>query len=133
MLTDSKIKRLKPPLNAKKPDKYSDANGLQLHVFPNGRMTWIYAYRFSGKQKNLTLGSYEFMSLAQARMKHLEARKALANGLDPAEQKIEIDESSLFKTLALEWLDSRKAVIKEPTYLRDLVHSKKSRLISKYS
>lgn len=124
MLTDSKIKRLKPPLNAKKPDKYSDGNGLQLHVFPNGRMTWIYAYRFSGKQKNLTLGSYEFMSLAQARMKHLEARKALANGLDPAEQKkeqkIEIDESSLFKTLALEWLDSRKAVIKEPTYLRDL-------------
>lgn len=124
MLTDSKIKRLKPSLNAKKPDKYSDGNGLQLHVFPNGRMTWIYAYRFSGKQKNLTLGSYEFMSLAQARMKHLEARKALANGLDPAEQKkeqkIEIDESSLFKTLALEWLDSRKAVIKEPTYLRDL-------------
>ena len=124
MLTDSKIKRLKPPLNTKKPDKYSDGNGLQLHVFPNGRMTWIYAYRFSGKQKNLTLGSYEFMSLAQARAKHLEARKALANGLDPAEQKkeqkIEIDESSLFKTLALEWLDSRKAVIKEPTYLRDL-------------
>ena len=124
MLTDSKIKRLKPPLNAKKPDKYSDGNGLQLHVFPNGRMTWIYAYRFNRKQKNLTLGSYEFMSLAQARMKHLEARKALANGLDPAEQKkeqkIEIDESSLFKTLALEWLDSRKAVIKEPTYLRDL-------------
>ena len=124
MLTDSKIKRLKPPLNAKKPDKYSDANGLQLHVFPNGRMTWIYAYRFNGKQKNLTLGSYEFMSLAQARMKHLEARKALANGLDPAEQKkeqrIEIYESNLFKTLALEWLDSRKAVIKEPTYLRDL-------------
>ncbi len=35
MLTDSKIKRLKPPLNAKKPDKYSDGNGLQLHVFPN--------------------------------------------------------------------------------------------------
>ncbi len=32
----------------------------------------------------------------------------------------EIDESTLFKSLALEWLDSRKAVIKEPTYLRDL-------------
>lgn len=124
MLTDSKIKRLKPPLNTKKPDKYSDANGLQLHVFPNGRMTWIYAYRFNGKQKNLTLGSYEFMSLANARVKHLEARKTLANGLDPAEQKkeqkIELDESILFKTLALEWLESRKSIIKEPTYLRDL-------------
>ena len=57
MLTDTKIKRLKPTADKKTPDKYSDGNGLQLHVFPTGRMTWIYAYRFNGKQKNLTLGS----------------------------------------------------------------------------
>lgn len=124
MLTDSKIKRLKLPKDKKAPDKYSDGNGLQLHVFSSGRMTWVYAYRFNGKQKNLTLGSYELMSLAQARINHLRARQLLANDIDPAEQKkeqkIEIDESTLFKTLALEWLDARKAVIKEPTYLRDL-------------
>lgn len=124
MLTDTKIKRLKPTPDKKTPDKYSDGNGLQLHVFPTGRMTWIYAYRFNGKQKNLTLGSYEFMSLAQARVKHLAARELLANGIDPAEKKkerkAEADESTLFQSLALEWLDSRKAVIKEPTYLRDL-------------
>ena len=124
MLTDTKIKRLKPPKDKKAPDKYSDSNGLQLHIFPTGRMTWAYAYRFNGKQKNITLGSYEFMSLAQARMKHLEARKVLSNGLDPAEQKkeqkIELDESTLFKSLALEWLEGRKTIIKEPTYLRDL-------------
>ena len=124
MLTDTKIKRLKPTADKKTPDKYSDGNGLQLHVFPTGRMTWIYAYRFNGKQKNLTLGSYEFMSLAQARAKHLEARELLSNGIDPAEKKkerkAEADESTLFQSLALEWLDSRKAVIKEPTYLRDL-------------
>ena len=124
MLTDTKIKRLKPTPDKKTPDKYSDGNGLQLHVFPTGRMTWIYAYRFNGKQKNLTLGSYEFMSLAQARAKHLAARELLANGIDPAEKKkerkAEADESTLFQSLALEWLDSRKAVIKEPTYLRDL-------------
>ena len=124
MLTDTKIKRLKPTADKKTPDKYSDGNGLQLHVFPTGRMTWIYAYRFNGKQKNLTLGSYEFMSLAQARAKHLEARELLSNGIDPAEKKkerkAEVDESTLFQSLALEWLDSRKAVIKEPTYLRDL-------------
>lgn len=124
MLTDTKIKRLKPTPDKKTPDKFSDGNGLQLHVFPTGRMTWIYAYRFNGKQKNLTLGSYEFMSLAQARAKHLAARELLANGIDPAEKKkerrAEADESTLFQSLALEWLDSRKAVIKEPTYLRDL-------------
>ena len=103
MLTDSKIKRLKPPTDTKKPDKYSDSNGLQLHVFPNGRMTWIYAYRFNGKQKNITLGSYEFMSLAQARVSHLRARQLLANGIDPSEHKKENkqteDDSTLFKSL----------------------------------
>lgn len=124
MLTDSKIKRLKPNPNKKTPDKYSDANGLQLHVFPTGRMTWIFAYRFNGKQKNLTIGSYEFMSLAQAREKHLEARKLLVHGTDPAknkkEHKAKVDESTLFQNLALEWIEGRKVVIKEPTYLRDL-------------
>ncbi|WAU73769.1 tyrosine-type recombinase/integrase [Acinetobacter sp. TR11] len=124
MLTDSKIKRLKPPQNAKKPDKYSDGNGLQLHVFPNGRMTWIYAYRFNGKQKNITLGSYEFLSLAQARIEHLRARQLLVNGIDPSQNKKDAkqadDESTLFKTLAHEWLDNRKSIIKEATYLRDL-------------
>ena len=124
MLTDSKIKRLKPPTDTKKPDKYSDSNGLQLHVFPNGRMTWIYAYRFNGKQKNITLGSYEFMSLAQARVSHLRARQLLANGVDPSEHKKENkqteDDSTLFKSLSYEWLENRKDIIKEGTYLRDL-------------
>ncbi|WOE31021.1 MULTISPECIES: tyrosine-type recombinase/integrase [unclassified Acinetobacter] len=124
MLTDSKIRRLKPPTNTKKPDKYSDGNGLQLHVFPNGRMTWIYAYRFNGKQKNITLGSYEFMSLAQARISHLRSRQLLANGIDPSENKKENkqveDESTLFKTLTIEWMENRKDLIKEATYLRDL-------------
>ncbi|MFC2994291.1 tyrosine-type recombinase/integrase [Acinetobacter sichuanensis] len=124
MLTDSKIRRLKPPVNTKKPDKYSDSNGLQLHVFSNGRMTWIYAYRFNSKQKNITLGSYEFMSLAQARIHHLQARELLANGIDPSEKKKETrqteDTSHLFKILAYEWLENRRNLIKETTYLRDL-------------
>lgn len=124
MLTDTKIRRLKPNPDKKTPDKYSDGNGLQLHVFPTGRMTWIYAYRFNGKQKNLTLGSYEFMSLAQARVNHLRARQLLASGIDPAEKKKESkqaeNENILFKNIALEWLEGRKDIIKNGTYLRDL-------------
>lgn len=61
MLTDAKIRKLKPTKDKKTPDKYSDANGLQLHIFPTGRMTWIYAYRFDGKQRSLTLGSYPYL------------------------------------------------------------------------
>jgi hypothetical protein len=35
------------------------------------------------------------------------------------------DESKLFKVLAMEWMEDRKAVIKEATYLRDLSVLKK--------
>lgn len=124
MLTDAKIRKLKPAKDKKTPDKYSDANGLQLHIFPTGRMTWIYAYRFDGKQRSLTLGSYPYLSLADARIKHAEARKDLFNGADPNQekkiQKQRINTDHLFQTLAIEWLQSRKEFIKESTYKRDL-------------
>ncbi len=124
MLTDARLRKIKPNTNKKSPDKYTDTNGLQLHVFPTGRMTWIYAYRYQDKQRSLTLGSYPDVSLADARIKLSESKKTLNDGIDPnqakKEQKQFIDESTLFKTLAMEWMDSRKDVIKEPTYKRDL-------------
>lgn len=124
MLTDARLRKIKPNTNKKSPDKYTDTNGLQLHVFPTGRMTWIYAYRYQNKQRSLTLGSYPDVSLADARIKLSESKKTLNDGIDPnqakKEQKQFIDESTLFKTLAMEWMDSRKDVIKEPTYRRDL-------------
>lgn len=50
MLTDAKIKKLPiPPATQKSPDKYSDIQGLQLHVFSTGRKSWYMAYRFEGK------------------------------------------------------------------------------------
>ena len=35
-------------------------------------------------------------------------------------KKLQVDESTLFRALAMEWMQDRKAVIKEATYLRDL-------------
>jgi hypothetical protein len=75
MLTDAQLRRIKANPNKKTPDKYSDTNGLQLHVFPTGRKTWIYAYRYQNKQRSLTLGSYPDLSLADARIKLSEAKK----------------------------------------------------------
>jgi hypothetical protein len=107
MLTDSKLRKLKPPINKTSPDKYSDANGLQLHVFPTGRMTWIYAYRFQGKQKTLTLGSYPLISLQEVRRKHEDARRLLLDGIDPNQQKKakQVDQSgeNTFGHVALDW------------------------------
>jgi hypothetical protein len=64
--------------------KYSDLNGLQLWVFPNGSKLWRYAYRFGGKQKLLALGRFPDVPLLQARMERDKARMGLKEGRDPS-------------------------------------------------
>jgi integrase len=81
-------------------------------------------YRFNGRESTLTIGSYPEVPLAQARRTRDGARVQLYKNIDPNAAKNDrlqqTDENKLFKTLAMEWMEDRKAVIKENTYLRDL-------------
>jgi integrase len=70
-----------------KPYKLSDGNGLHLLVNTNGSKLWRLRYRFGGKQNMLSLGSFPEVSLASARAKRDDARKLLAEGIDPSQQK----------------------------------------------
>ena len=121
MLTDAQVRKIKP-LDKKK--RYSDEKGLYLEVTPSGGKFWRLKYRFNGRESTLTIGSYPEITLAQARRSRDEARIQLYSNIDPNAIKNErlqqIDESILFKSLAMEWMEDRKAVIKENTYLRDL-------------
>lgn len=121
MLTDAHIRKIKP-LDKKK--RYSDEKGLYLEVTPSGGKFWRLKYRFNGRESTLTIGSYPEITLAQARRTRDEARIQLYKNIDPNAIKNdrlqETDESLLFKSLAMEWMEDRKAVIKENTYLRDL-------------
>ncbi|WP_111884512.1 tyrosine-type recombinase/integrase [Acinetobacter sp. CFCC 11171] len=121
MLTDAQIRKIRP-LEKKK--RYSDEKGLYLEVTPAGGKFWRLKYRFNARESTLTIGSYPEISLAQARRSRDEARIQLYQNIDPnavKNQRLQqIDESILFKSLAMEWMDDRKAVIKEATYLRDL-------------
>tara|TARA_R100001230_G_C5686664_1_gene196383 strand:- start:614 stop:1030 length:417 start_codon:yes stop_codon:yes gene_type:complete len=83
-LTDEIIKNLKPK---EKPYKKFDGKGLYLLVHPNGGKYWQLKYRFSNKQKNLSLGIYPEISLKEARDKCDEARKQIRDGLDPSYEK----------------------------------------------
>jgi integrase len=56
-------------------------------VQPKGGNLWRFAYRFGGKQKLLALGVYPTVSLARARQLREDARRLLADGLDPAAEK----------------------------------------------
>jgi integrase len=70
-----------------KPYKLSDGNGLHLLVNTNGSKLWRLRYRFGGKQNMLSLGSFPEVSLATAREKRDDARKLIAEGIDPSQQK----------------------------------------------
>jgi integrase len=83
-LTDTKIRALKP---SEKPTKHGDGGGLLLVVNPNGSKLWRMVYRYGGKQKQLAFGGWPDVSLAQARAHRDEARKLLADHVDPSQKK----------------------------------------------
>ena len=121
MLTDAQVRKIKP---AEKKTKYSDEKGMYLEVTPSGGMYWCMKFRFQGKENIFSIGAYPDTTLAQARRIRDEARLNLKDGINPNEakkqKKLQVDESTLFRALAMEWMEDRKAVIKETTYLRDL-------------
>ncbi len=83
-LNDTQVRGIKPNSGVK---KYSDGGGLYLHVTPNGSKLWRMAYRFAGKQKTLSFGSYPAVTLADARRRREEAKVQLADGADPSAVK----------------------------------------------
>lgn len=85
-LTDLAIRKAKP---AEKPVKMADGGGLYLLVRPDGGKWWRWDYRrpVTGKRNTLSLGTYPDTGLAVARERHAEARKLLAAGTDPGEQR----------------------------------------------
>ena len=80
-LTDIQIRNAKAD---DKPRKLTDANGLYLYVSAAGGKSWRLDYNFFGKRKTLTLGSYPSMTLAEARGQRDDAKRKLAEGLDPS-------------------------------------------------
>jgi hypothetical protein len=83
-LTDTAILNAKPK---SRPYKLFDGRGLFLLVTDDGGKWWRLKYRFEGKEKQLSLGKYPVVSLVDARSKRDEAKRLLANGINPSEQR----------------------------------------------
>ncbi len=83
-LTDAECRTAIP---GPKLEKLSDGGGLQLWVQPTGVRLWRLAYRFRGKQKSLALGVYPSVSLARARQAREDAKRLLAEGVDPGAER----------------------------------------------
>ena len=105
-LKDTQIRKTKP---TGKTQRLFDGGGLYLEISPKGGKWWRLKYRFGGKEKRLSLGVYPEISLKDARERREEARKLLANDIDPSENrkakkasKIECAANS-FEVVAREW------------------------------
>lgn len=111
-LSDTAVRTAKPQA---KPVKMADGGGLFLLVTPAGGKWWRYSYRFNGKQKTLSIGTYPDTGIKAAREKHAEARKLLAQGIDPGEARKAIKAArqdsvaNSFEVVAREWWASHMA------------------------
>lgn len=91
-----------------KPRKLQDEKSLYLLLNGAGKY-WRWNYRFGGKRKTLALGIYPDTSLAKAREKRDEARRLLADGIDPglhrklAKAAITQSAANSFEAVAREW------------------------------
>jgi len=105
MLTDTAVRNAKPK---DKPFKISDSGGLYLLVKSIGKY-WRMDYRFAGKRKTFAIGVYPKITLISARKKRDDAKRLLAEDIDPSiikainKQTKQHAAENTFKAIALEW------------------------------
>jgi integrase len=83
-LTDTSIRNAKP---SEKSIRLYDSHGLYLEVSPAGGKWFRLKYRFDGRENRMSLGVYPDVSLKDARVRRDEARKLLASGVNPSENR----------------------------------------------
>ena len=110
-LTDTAIRKAKP---AAKTQRLFDGAGLYLEISPAGGKWWRWKYRFGGKEKRLSFGTYPDTSLADARERRDAARKLLAAGIDfgehrkAAEAAGDAAAANSFEVVGREWFAKQK-------------------------
>ncbi len=115
-LTNTEVKQAKPK---EKVYTLSDGGGLQLRIKPNGSKLWLFDYfrPYTKKRTTLSFGAYPALSLAEARNKRDDAKKLLANDIDPKDQRDdehranEAAHSNTLYHVAAQWLEVKKGKV----------------------
>jgi integrase len=114
-LTETTIRHVKTAMRA---IKLFDERGLFLLVQPTGSRCWRFKYRFNGKEKLLALGVYPDVPLKLARDRRDEARRLVADGIDPSakRQAEKLSRSDTFEAIAREWLALQEHQLSTATF-----------------
>jgi Arm DNA-binding domain/Phage integrase, N-terminal SAM-like domain len=118
-LSDTAIKNVKPRETAY---KLPDEKGMYLLISPNGSKYFRLDYRFAGKRKTLALGVYPDTSLKRAREKRDEAKRQLAENIDPSESRKseKITQTYTFERAAREWFAANSHTLTELTHKKKI-------------
>ena len=108
LLNEARIRASRPK---DRPYKVFDERGLFMLVTPSGGRLWRFRYRLGGVEKLLTLGAYPDVSLKRAREKRDDARKLVADEVDPSakRQAERTAQADTFEAIATEWLNLQRA------------------------
>jgi integrase len=125
-LSDIQVKNAKPQ---EKDYKLMDGFGLFLLITPTNGKLWRFDYRYGDKRKVLAFGAYPAITLAEARQRREDAKKLLANGVDPGEMKKALKSTdkdiaaNTFEVIARQWhLKFSSAGKWSPTHAADILH-----------
>ena len=109
---------------AKRRGYYGDGGGLFLQVSASGAKSWVFRFKEGGRLREMGLGPTHTVSLAEARQKALECRKARLDGLDPIEArrgkriqaKLDAAKAMTFAACAERYIASHKAGWRNPKH-----------------
>jgi integrase len=110
-------------------------------VQPSGAIVFRYDYRLNGRRETLTLGRYgpDGLSLARAREKLIDAKRAISEGRSPAQEKQHdkrrLKEAKRFGEFGEKWFqESRMAdstrAMRRSIYERDILPTFRNRLLT---
>jgi integrase len=109
-LKDGMLRRLGP-------GRHADGAGLYLVVGASGSRSWIFRYRVHGRLHDYGLGPLRDVTLAMARAKSLDCRRARLAGIDPInerrerrqQEKLEIARAITFAQAAEQFITANRA------------------------
>src|SRR5829696_10033289 len=107
-----------------KPGRYAVGDGAYLQIAAGGTKAWVFRYQRDGKARHMGLGPVSLVTLAEAREKAREARRALLDGTDPltarrekrAQTRLATAQGVTFKASAERMIASHEAAWKSPKH-----------------
>jgi len=107
-----------------KPGMHLDGRGLYLRIGPGGSKSWVYRFALAGKTRDMGLGPYPEISLAEAREQAAAQRKLRLDGTDPiavrqaGRQQAKLNSAKLmtFRACAEAYIAAHRAGWKNPKH-----------------